>query len=224
MHLTDISVGALGSFAVVGAHLPFACGTGVRRAGAGHRVGVAVLLRRRHDQHRRVPRGAQPGLDLEAAGRLRLREQPVRRVLADRLDDAGDGAGRASGELRDPRRSHRRQRRHGRAAGRPVGSRAGRGRRRADDDRGDDLPAHGPLAQRSGDLPAGRRARGVEAARPDHQLRGRAGGPRWCVVTGHRRGAGAGGDRRRRGAASGRSTGPSPIRASRFDYVWAAGA
>jgi len=27
MHLTDVSVGALGSFAVVGAHLPFACGT-----------------------------------------------------------------------------------------------------------------------------------------------------------------------------------------------------
>jgi acetoin:2,6-dichlorophenolindophenol oxidoreductase subunit alpha len=27
MHLTDISVGALGSFAIVGAHLPFACGT-----------------------------------------------------------------------------------------------------------------------------------------------------------------------------------------------------
>jgi pyruvate dehydrogenase E1 component alpha subunit len=27
MHLTDLSVGAMGSFAVVGAHLPFACGT-----------------------------------------------------------------------------------------------------------------------------------------------------------------------------------------------------
>jgi pyruvate dehydrogenase E1 component alpha subunit len=27
MHLTDLGVGALGSFAVVGAHLPFACGT-----------------------------------------------------------------------------------------------------------------------------------------------------------------------------------------------------
>ena len=27
MHLTDVSVGALGSFAIVGAHLPFACGT-----------------------------------------------------------------------------------------------------------------------------------------------------------------------------------------------------
>jgi acetoin:2,6-dichlorophenolindophenol oxidoreductase subunit alpha len=27
MHLTDISVGALGSFAIVGAHLPFSCGT-----------------------------------------------------------------------------------------------------------------------------------------------------------------------------------------------------
>ena len=31
MHLTDFSVGALGSFAVVGAHLPFACGTALRR-------------------------------------------------------------------------------------------------------------------------------------------------------------------------------------------------
>ncbi len=29
MHLTDVSVGALGSFAVVGAHLPFAAGTGL---------------------------------------------------------------------------------------------------------------------------------------------------------------------------------------------------
>jgi pyruvate dehydrogenase E1 component alpha subunit len=27
MHLTDVGIGALGSFAVVGAHLPFACGT-----------------------------------------------------------------------------------------------------------------------------------------------------------------------------------------------------
>jgi TPP-dependent pyruvate/acetoin dehydrogenase alpha subunit len=27
MHLTDVSVGALGSFAIVGAHLPFSCGT-----------------------------------------------------------------------------------------------------------------------------------------------------------------------------------------------------
>jgi acetoin:2,6-dichlorophenolindophenol oxidoreductase subunit alpha len=27
MHLTDLSIGAMGSFAVVGAHLPFACGT-----------------------------------------------------------------------------------------------------------------------------------------------------------------------------------------------------
>ena len=184
----------------------------LRRAGAGHRVGVAVLLRRRHDQHRGVPRGAQPGLDLEAAGRLRLREQPVRRVLADRLDDARDGAGRASGELRDPRCSHRRQRCHGRAGGGAVGPRAGGGRRRADHDRGDDLPAHGPLAQRSGDLPAGRRARGMEAARPDHQLRGHADGPRWCVVTGHRRGAGAGGDRPSPRRCSARSTGPNPIR------------
>ena len=82
MHLTDVSVGALGSFAVVGAHLPFACGTALARPDARHRRGLAVLLRRRGDQHRRLPRGDEPGLGLEAAGGVRVREQPLRRVLA----------------------------------------------------------------------------------------------------------------------------------------------
>ena len=35
MHLTDVSVGALGSFAVVGAHLPFACGTALAAQALG---------------------------------------------------------------------------------------------------------------------------------------------------------------------------------------------
>jgi TPP-dependent pyruvate/acetoin dehydrogenase alpha subunit len=35
MHLTDVSVGALGSFAVVGAHLPFACGTALTAQALG---------------------------------------------------------------------------------------------------------------------------------------------------------------------------------------------
>ncbi len=35
MHLTDVSVGAMGSFAIVGAHLPFACGTALAAQHAG---------------------------------------------------------------------------------------------------------------------------------------------------------------------------------------------
>ncbi len=41
MHLTDLSVGALGSFAIVGAHLPFAVRHGVRLAVPRHRRGLA---------------------------------------------------------------------------------------------------------------------------------------------------------------------------------------
>jgi TPP-dependent pyruvate/acetoin dehydrogenase alpha subunit len=35
MHLTDVSIGALGSFAVVGAHLPFACGAALTAQALG---------------------------------------------------------------------------------------------------------------------------------------------------------------------------------------------
>jgi pyruvate dehydrogenase E1 component alpha subunit len=35
MHLTDVAIGALGSFAVVGAHLPFACGTALAAQSLG---------------------------------------------------------------------------------------------------------------------------------------------------------------------------------------------
>ena len=41
--------------------------------------GRGLLLRRRRLEPGHVPRGDEPGRDLEAAGRLRLREQPVRR-------------------------------------------------------------------------------------------------------------------------------------------------
>ena len=56
---------------------------GLRPRGAlhGQRRRLALLLRRRHHEHRRVPRGDEPRGDLEAADDLRLREQPLRRVL-----------------------------------------------------------------------------------------------------------------------------------------------
>ena len=58
-------------------------GGGLGRSGAGHRAGLRVLLRRRHHQHRDLPRGGEPGRHLEAAGGLRLREQPLHGVHRD---------------------------------------------------------------------------------------------------------------------------------------------
>ena len=84
MHLTSEEHGVMGSYAIIGAHLPIACGAAWRAQykGAGRRVGL--LLRRRHHQHRRVPRGAELRRGLEAAGDLRLREQPLHGIHADR--------------------------------------------------------------------------------------------------------------------------------------------
>ena len=52
---------------------------------ARHRAGRGGVLRRRRHQHRRLPRGAQPGRGVEAAGAVHLREQPLHGVHADRL-------------------------------------------------------------------------------------------------------------------------------------------
>ena len=80
MHIADVDKGMLGANGIVGAGLPLAAGAALtaKTLGTG---GVAVsLLRRRRLQPGHVPRGAEPGRDLEAAGRLRLREQRLRRV------------------------------------------------------------------------------------------------------------------------------------------------
>src|SRR5215467_11855266 len=64
MHLTKASAGMLGSYAMVG-------------AAARQRPGRGRVLRRRRHQHRGVPRGAEPGRGVGAAGAVRLREQPL---------------------------------------------------------------------------------------------------------------------------------------------------
>ena len=87
MHITSVEHDMMGSYAIVGAHLPIALGRGLVRAVPQVRAGRRVLLRRRDDQHRRVPRGAQPGRRVEGAGRVRVREQPVHGVHADRRGD-----------------------------------------------------------------------------------------------------------------------------------------
>ena len=93
----------MGSYAIVGAHMPIAAGRGVGGAGARDRAGRRLLLRRRDHEHRRVPRGAQPGRRLEAAGRLRLREQPLHGVHPDRRRDRGRASGGRPGVRVRPR-------------------------------------------------------------------------------------------------------------------------
>ena len=72
-----------------------------------------LLLRRRGDEHGLVPRVGEPRLGLEAAGAVRLREQPLRHVHSPpeagehpRPRPAGPG-------VRNPQRVHGRQRRGG---------------------------------------------------------------------------------------------------------------
>jgi len=57
---------------------------------------VGLFLRRRHDEHRRVPRGVESGCRLEAAGRVRVREQPVYGIHVDRIGHGGETAGGGS--------------------------------------------------------------------------------------------------------------------------------
>ncbi len=158
MHLTSVEHGVMGSYAIIGAHLPIACGAAWRAQYRGSRGCVRLLLRRRHHQHRRVPRSAELRRDLEAAGGLRLREQPLHGIHADRRRDRGGASGgRPRLGLRPREDRHRRQRcrrrlPHG-AARRIAKARA---RRRAVADRVPDLPPFRPLPRRSGEVPPAR--------------------------------------------------------------------
>ena len=82
MHINDLSIGMLGANGIVGAGLPIAVGAAFAERVPGRRQRRDDLLRRRRQQHRRLPRGGQHGRRPEAAGRLRLREQRLRRVHA----------------------------------------------------------------------------------------------------------------------------------------------
>ena len=163
---------------------------GLGRAAPRQRPGHGVLLRRRDDQHRRVPRGGEPGRGVAAAGRVRLREQLVHGVHADRRRDPGRAARRGPGRrLRAGPDRGGRQRRGRRPAG---GRRRGRrrpGRAGPQPGRGADLPAQRPLGRGRRRVPPGRGGGAVARAGPA------AAGPRGARRGGHRRGE-AGRDRR----------------------------
>ena len=79
MHIADFAVGMLGANGIVGGGLPIATRRRARRPARRQGRRRGVLLRRRRGRRGRVPRGAQHRVGVEAADRLRLREQPVRR-------------------------------------------------------------------------------------------------------------------------------------------------
>ena len=87
---------------------------GLARAVQGRQGRISLLLRRRHHQHRRVPRGAELRRGVEAAGDLRLREQPLHGIHPDRRRHRGAEPGRRprlglrAGEDRDRRQRRRR--------------------------------------------------------------------------------------------------------------------
>ena len=77
MHLYDVERGNLGANAVVGGGLPAITGRRVGVQAARRATGLRRVLRRRGDQHRDVPRVAEPRSALEGAGGVRAREQPL---------------------------------------------------------------------------------------------------------------------------------------------------
>ena len=82
MHLYDVERGNLGANAVVGGGLPSLVGAGPRLQAARRAARRGRVLRRRRDEHRHLPRVAQPRAALEDEDALRLREQRVGRVDA----------------------------------------------------------------------------------------------------------------------------------------------
>ena len=191
-----------------------------RGADARDRLGLAVLLRGRRDEHRRVSRGDEPGLDVEArrscscartTSTASTRRSRRRRRSSELVDRAAAYA--------MPGRAGRRQRRRWRCA-RPSADACEQARagRRPDADRGAHLPAHGPLAQRPR-RPTGRRASssaGGSAIRSpcfEQRLEATAGSAR-ADIDAARSGRPAGGGGGRRPA---RWPGPSRSRDDRFD-------
>ena len=129
MHFFDVARRFYGGNAIVGGGLPIAVGLALADKLQHRPARHGVLLRRRRGGRGRVPRVAEPGGALEAAGALPLREQPLR-----------DGHRRSRGTSRRPdiraqgrglRRPGRSRGRHGRAGGRSGHAPGGRARRGA---------------------------------------------------------------------------------------------
>ena len=143
------------------------------------RPGRGVLLRRRCDEHRRVPRGAEPGGHVASCPSSSCARttstwstpRSARSPPSSARPPTGLGAYGLEPIV------DRRQRRRGGVPDRARGARAGAARRRAVARRGADLPARRPLACRPRHVPPAARGRSLAAAGPDTGVSRRACSP-----------------------------------------------
>ena len=166
MHVADVEKGMLGANGIVGGGYPARLRCRADREDPRQRRGRGLLLRRRRREPGDVPREREPGRDLEAAGRVRLREQRLRRGDAVRLPLLGRGRRDPRAGLRHPRRGRRRA---GRARGvRGAGEAIARARRGDGPtlDRGEDVPLLRPRGGGRGHLSHRRGGREVPRPRP----------------------------------------------------------
>ncbi len=100
LHSGVSELGIFGNTSMLGANLPIAAGLGYTFKMEKADNVVDRVLRRRREQHRRLSRGAELRRRSAAAGRVHLREQPVRLLGAAREEHGdrrcGDPGGRAT--------------------------------------------------------------------------------------------------------------------------------
>ncbi len=164
MNVVDLEHGLVGCFGIVGGSIAAATGAALSARRQG-RVSVAFFGDGATNQayfHECLNFARV----LRAAGRLRVREQLLRRVHADGERHRGRRDRRPRGRLQDPLHGRRRQRSLGCARRRFRGGRARAVRGRPDAARVPDLPPLRALEVRSREVPARRRARALVGARP----------------------------------------------------------
>ena len=157
MHLTSAEHGVMGSYAIIGAHLPIACGAAWRAQYKGHSdVSVCFFgdgttnIGAFHEALNFAAVWKLPVVFV-CENNLYMEYTPIAHVTAVE-HPAADRAAR----VRPRADRHRRQRRRRGLSHRAKGLRARPGRRGAVTDRMHDLSAQRPLARRSGKIPAAR--------------------------------------------------------------------
>ena len=171
MHLTSEEHGVMGSYAIIGAHLPIACGAAWRAQYKGDKdVSVCFFgdgttnIGAFHEALNFAAVWKLPVVFV-CENNLYMEYTPIADVTAV-PSPAGD---RASAYGLDEDRDRRQRRRRGLPRG-AQGLRQGARRRRPVADRVPDLPPQRPLARRPGEVSPRGRARALEGARPDQDL------------------------------------------------------
>ena len=165
MHLTDMEVGALGSFAIIGAHLPIVCGAALAASRTADGVSLCffgdgtVNIGAFHEALNLASVWKLPAIFL-CENNLYGEYSPIATTTrsSDLVDRAASYGMRGVASTATTSASST----HG-----PGGGRARPRRRRPDLHRGADVPPPRPLALGPGAVPADGRAGGVARARPD---------------------------------------------------------